>query len=193
MTMIWSALTAISLIRCEQTKTVRPSLASERKKSRIQRIPSGSRPLTGSSKKQHLGIAEQRARDAEALTHAQREVAHLLVGDRGDADELEDLVDARIGDAVRGGEGAQVVARGATGVDGLGVEQRADLVQGIAQFGVALALDECAALGRVVEPEDDAHRGRLARAVRAEKSGDDARAYLEVEVVDGDRVAGTAS
>ena len=54
-TMIWSALTAISLIRCELTKTVRPSLARDRKNSRIHLIPSGSSPLTGSSKSRTPG------------------------------------------------------------------------------------------------------------------------------------------
>ncbi len=45
----WSAVRAISLIRCEETKTVRPSVASRFIRLRIQRMPSGSSPLTGSS------------------------------------------------------------------------------------------------------------------------------------------------
>ena len=45
----WVAVCAISLIRCDETKTVRPSSASDLSSSRIQRTPSGSRPLTGSS------------------------------------------------------------------------------------------------------------------------------------------------
>ena len=48
-TMRWSAVTAISLIRWLDTKIVRPSEASWRMKVRTQRMPSGSRPLTGSS------------------------------------------------------------------------------------------------------------------------------------------------
>ena len=44
------AVRAISLIRCEETKTVRPSAASPRSSDRIQRIPSVSRPFTGSSR-----------------------------------------------------------------------------------------------------------------------------------------------
>ena len=45
-----SAVWLISLIRCEEMNTVRPSLASWRQVSRTQITPSGSRPLTGSSK-----------------------------------------------------------------------------------------------------------------------------------------------
>src|ERR1019366_207605 len=44
---------------------------------------------------QHTGVAEQGARDAEALAHAQRKAAYFLVGDRADADEIEDVVDPR--------------------------------------------------------------------------------------------------
>ncbi|CAM5580761.1 hypothetical protein SFUMM280S_00651 [Streptomyces fumanus] len=55
MTIRWSAVSAISLIRCEETKTVRPSAASAFIRFRTQRMPSGSRPLTGSSKSSTWG------------------------------------------------------------------------------------------------------------------------------------------
>lgn len=54
-TIRWSAVSAISLMRCEETKTVRPSEASRRIRLRTQRMPSGSRPLTGSSKSSTWG------------------------------------------------------------------------------------------------------------------------------------------
>ena len=44
------AVCAISLIRCEETKTVLPCAASSRSIPRIHRMPSTSRPLTGSSR-----------------------------------------------------------------------------------------------------------------------------------------------
>src|ERR1700760_924173 len=50
MTMRRSAVRAISAIRWLETKTVLPSAASDFIRFLIQRIPSGSRPLTGSSK-----------------------------------------------------------------------------------------------------------------------------------------------
>ncbi len=54
-TMRWSAVSAISLIRWEETKTVRPSAASAFIRLRTHRMPSGSRPLTGSSKSSTWG------------------------------------------------------------------------------------------------------------------------------------------
>lgn len=48
-TIKWSAVSAISLIRWDETKIVRPSEASAFIRLRIQWMPSGSSPLTGSS------------------------------------------------------------------------------------------------------------------------------------------------
>ena len=45
------------------------------------------------------------------------------------AGHVDDLVHALLRDAVRGGHRQQVVVGAAAGVDGLGVEQRADLAQ----------------------------------------------------------------
>ena len=50
MTIRCSAVRAISFIRCEETNTVLPSAARSRSSARIQRMPSVSRPLTGSSR-----------------------------------------------------------------------------------------------------------------------------------------------
>ena len=50
MTISCWAVMAISLIRCEETNTVRPSPASPLSRDRTQRMPSVSSPLTGSSK-----------------------------------------------------------------------------------------------------------------------------------------------
>ncbi|SCE18736.1 hypothetical protein GA0115243_108160 [Streptomyces sp. ScaeMP-e83] len=54
-TMRWSAVRAISLMRWDETKTVRPSAASVFIRLRTQWMPSGSRPLTGSSKSSTCG------------------------------------------------------------------------------------------------------------------------------------------
>ena len=67
MTMRWSAVSAISLIRWLETNTVRPSAARERSRLRIQPMPSGSSPLTGSSSSSTRRVAEQGGGDAEAL------------------------------------------------------------------------------------------------------------------------------
>ncbi len=54
-TISWSAVSAISLMRWLETKTVRPSEASCFIRLRTHRMPSGSRPLTGSSKSSTCG------------------------------------------------------------------------------------------------------------------------------------------
>ena len=96
----------------------------------------GVEPVDRLVEEQHAGVAEQGAGDAEALAHAERELAGPLVGDRGQPDDVEHLVDARRGDVVRLGQPREVVAGGAAGVERLGVEERADLAQRPAQLVV---------------------------------------------------------
>src|SRR5271157_734916 len=55
MTMSWSAVCATSLIRWLETSTVRPCAAGFFSRLRIHRMPSGSRPLTGSSSSSTAG------------------------------------------------------------------------------------------------------------------------------------------
>lgn len=55
MVISWSAVRDISLIRCEQTRTVRPCSARDPSRLRIHSTPSGSRPLTGSSRMRVAG------------------------------------------------------------------------------------------------------------------------------------------
>ena len=63
---------------------------------RIQRMPSGSRPLTGSSSITVGGIAEQRAGDAEPLAHAERERCPArLRATAAQPHQLDHLVDPR--------------------------------------------------------------------------------------------------
>ncbi|KRC95336.1 hypothetical protein ASE41_05980 [Streptomyces sp. Root264] len=61
MTIRWSAVSAISLIRWDETNTVRPSAARAFIRLRTQRMPSGSRPLTGSSKSSTWGSPSRAA------------------------------------------------------------------------------------------------------------------------------------
>ena len=75
---------------------------------------------------QHVRIAEQRRRQAQALTHAEAEGARLVAGDAGQPHHVEHRVDAMVGDAVGGRDHAQVVARRAGGVERLGLQQGAD-------------------------------------------------------------------
>ena len=92
-------------------------------------MPSGSRPLDGSSRISVARVAEQRRGDAEPLAHAERERPDALARDVLQPDELDHLVDAAARDAVRLGQRQQVVVGRAPGVDRAGLEHRADLVQ----------------------------------------------------------------
>ena len=112
-------------------------------------------------------------------------VPGALRRDLAQADEVDQLVDPAARDAVRLRQGEQVVVGRAPGVDGPRLEQRADFVQRRRVVAVALAVDGDGAGRRRVEAEDQAHRGRLARPVRAEEAGDDSRLDGEAEAVDG--------
>ena len=130
-------------------------------------------------------VAEQRRGHAETLAHAEREGSDALARDLAETDELDHLFDAAAWNAVRLREREQVVVGRAAGVDRVGLEHRADLVQRRRQLAVDAAVDRGLAAGGRVQPEDQAHRRRLARPVGSEKAGHDARTHLEGQIVDG--------
>ena len=77
---------------------------------------------------QHLGLADQRGGDAEPLAHAERVVADPATGlVLGEADPVEHLLDAELGQAHRALGDREDLPAGAAGVLGRGVEQDADL------------------------------------------------------------------
>ncbi len=135
------------------------------------------------------GIAEQCGGDPEPLAHAQRESACGPVGDLVEADDAQHLVDPPVGDSGGGGEGPEMVAGRALRVDGLGLEERAELGERCGVFRERTAVDVGTTLARIVEAEDHAHGGRLPGAVRPEEPCDDPWADGEAEVVDRDRLA----
>ena len=182
-TMSSVAVTAISLIRCEETNTVRPSAASALSRLRIQRMPSGSRPFTGSSSSNIPGSPSSADGDAEPLSHPEREPADPLAGDLVQPDQPEHLVDPGLRDAVGRRHGEQVVTRRPAGVDRARLEQRADLAQRRRKIHIALAVDRRRARVRPVQPEQQSHRRRLSRAVRPEEPGHHAGTDLEAEIV----------
>ena len=71
MTTRCSAVRAISLIRCDDTSTVRPSPARERSRVRIHKMPSGVEPVDGLVEDQDGGIAEEGGGEPEALPHSE--------------------------------------------------------------------------------------------------------------------------
>src|SRR6266480_3760528 len=78
-----------------------------------------------------------------------------------------------------------MVVRGASGVDGTSLEQRADLVQRRRVIAVVLAVDRRVAAAGGVEAEDQADRRGLPGPVRTEKPGHDTGTDSEGEIVDG--------
>ena len=57
-------------------------------------LPAGSRPLAGSSSTSSRGCGEQRGGQPEPLAHPQREAPDPVVGDVGEPDLLQRVVDA---------------------------------------------------------------------------------------------------
>ncbi len=136
----------------------------------------------------HLRVTEHGGRDAETLGHTEREAANPLLRDLAHARHVEHLVHPLGGDAVGLAQRHEMGPRGATAVDVLGVEQGADLAHRILRAPEALPVDQGLAGLRPVEAQDEPHRRRLARTVRPEETGDDARLNGERQVVDGELV-----
>src|SRR3954453_19424328 len=168
-------------MRWEETKTVRPSAASPMRRLRTQWIPSGSRPLTGSSSITVFGSPRSAwamprrwpmpgenwpdafgAPPAGPPRHAERKHARARARHLVQADEGDDLQDAALRDPVRLGEREEMVVRRPPGVDGARLEERADLVQRGGGLAIVAAVHGDIAARRRVEAEDQTHRRRLA-------------------------------
>jgi hypothetical protein len=80
---------------------------------------------------QHVGVLDQGVGDAEALEHAARVGRHRIVGPLGEADLVQQRVDAALGvlrgDAVEPGGVVQILPAGEVGVEPDRVGQVADL------------------------------------------------------------------
>ena len=121
-----------------------PRSAKSRSSPRIQRMPSGSRPLAGSSRISTSRVAEQRVREPEPLAHAERVLADALAGGGlVQPDERQQLVDARSGDAHHLRADGQRLAAAAAGVLGGGVEQDADAAARVRQRVVVARRAPC--------------------------------------------------
>ena len=135
------------------------------------------------------GIAQQGGGEPEALSHPEREPAGPLGGHRGEADQVEDLLDAALVDPVGQRQAAQMVGGAAAGMERFGVEQGADLEERLAVVGERPPVDQRRTRRGIVEAEDHAQRGGLAGAVGAEEPGDPSGVDVEAEMVHGDGLA----
>lgn len=134
---------------------------------------------------QDLRVTEQRGGDAEPLPHTQGESLGLLLPHGRQPDEVEDLADPALRDAVGLREAQQVVVGAAAAVHRLGVQQCTDVLQWLRQVPVVLPVDPDRPAGRIVEVEHHAHGRGLPRPVGAEEAGHHPRSDLEAEVVHG--------
>ena len=138
---------------------------------------------------EQLRQAEQRARDAQALPHAERVPAHLPPGGAAQLHLGEHLVHARQRNPAGQGEHPEMVSPRPRRMEAVGLEHGADPSQRVAQAPVRLARDPRLARGRPDEPEHRAQRRRLAGAVRPEEAGDAPGRNREGQIVDRDRRA----
>ena len=120
-----------------------------------------------------------------------RVIADLGVGALAQADDVEDLVDARLVDlAVETAHQAQVLACAHVAVEGRHFDEAADVAQGLFLLARHLVVEHLReAAGRVDEAADHADGGRLAGAVGAEEAEDVAAPDREAEVIYGKSVA----
>ena len=176
-----------SLIRWLDTNTVRPSAASARSSSRIHWIPSGSRPIVGSSRSRIGGSPRSAAATPRRCRMPSESAFAPAAPDAREPDELEHLVRPRRRDPVAPREPDEVAARRAARVDGARVEERPDRRQRPRDRPVRPAVDERLAGVGVCEAEHQLHRRRLARAVRSDEPRDQAGTHGDREVVDRDR------
>ncbi len=188
-TIRWSTVSSISLMRWLHSRMVRPSAASPRNRSRIQRMPSVSSPFTGSSKINTPGSPSSAEPIPRRWPIPREKAADALVGDLGEADQVEDLVHPGRGDGIGPGQPKQVVVGRAPAMDRGGVEQRPDLAPRCRQSVVRPAVDGHLTVGGCVEPENEAHGRRLAGTVGPEEAGDATGPDLERHPIDGQRVA----
>ena len=137
--------------------------------------------------KNELGAVDEGGGEAEALLHAGGVALDRPIGGAGDADEVEDFVDAGGADAgVEAGDELEVAPGGEVGDEAGGADEGADAAQG-SDAGRAdwLAEELDVAGGGMDEAQGHADGGGLAGAVGAEEAEDFAAVDGEVDAGDG--------
>ena len=135
--------------------------------------------------------AQQRPGDAEALAHAVRVAADLVLGAAGEVDGVERLVDPVLGAvAVERRHQLEVAAPAQVRVEARRLDEARDAVEGASALEQRIAAEE--ARGALVgpdQPEQHPQRRRLAGPVGSEVAVDVAGAHGQVDVVDRRDVA----
>ena len=171
MTTRWSAVSSISLMRCEERKTVRPSAARARSSSRIQRMPSGSRPLTGSSSITTSGSPSSAAAMPSRWPMPSEKPPARAGGAAGSPTRSSTSSTRRAG--CRWSRRGRAGGRRRSGRLWTPWRRaaRRPRASGTGRSPYALPPTSDPAPGRGVEAQDQPHGGRLAGAVRAEEAG----------------------
>jgi hypothetical protein len=104
-------------------------------------------------------------------------------------DQVKDPVDAALVDPVGQGQAAQVVAGAAAGMEGLGIQEGADLEEGLAVVRERPPVDQRRSCGGIVQAENHAQGRGFAGPVRAEEPRDPSGMDVKAELVHGDGLA----
>ena len=181
-----STVCAISASTWLETSTVRPLGGL-----RAQEVAQPADPLRieavrGLVQYEAARIAEQGAREAEALPHAQRVRLHALVAGALELHQAQHLLHAASGTSRSRGDHPQVVAPAPAGMELWSFEHGANGADGVLQLAVGAPLDRCGARGGQCEAEERAERGGLAGAVRAQEAEHTAGGGFEAETIDRD-------
>ena len=131
-------------------------------------------PVRWLVKEQQARVTEQGGGDAETLLHPERIGLDAVLGPLAQADELEELLDPRLrrpGPGRR--QGAKVLSRRQVGVERRRLDERTDIEQA-ASIAASERPPENLDRARIGmdEPGEQPHRGRLARAIRAQEPVD---------------------
>ena len=189
MTTSSSAMPSSSLMRWLDTSTVRPSSASSRRKPRIQRIPSGSSPLTGSSSTSTGGSPSMAAAIPSRCAMPSEKPPVRLRPAAERPTSSEHVVDASGREAIAPREPQQVATRTPARMRRAGVEEGADRSERRGEVAVpAPAHQDVSGVG-CIESQEHPHRRRLPCAVRPDEPGDATCVDREGQVVHGNRPA----
>ena len=146
-------------------------------------------PVGGLVENEHLGVAQQRGCDREALAHSHRVALDAAVRRCREPDPVQHLVHARVGMAPGGGQHAQVVAAAAARVEARVLEHHPDLSARMRKVLVAPSVEGSAARVGMDQAEEHAQGRALARPVGAQEPRDPSRLHLEREVGHGIHLA----
>jgi hypothetical protein len=128
--------------------------------------------------------AQQRGRDAEPLTHAERVAGEAVVAAMLQLDDFEHPVDLGVGQSFGSGQDLQIGAAGQVRHERGGLDQGADLAQHLRRTG-RVAEHAHRTCVRANQAEQDAQERGLAGAVRAEQSVDLSRKHFQAHAAQG--------